>query len=238
MTTATTAPPPTLSLVFWGHACFGLHIDGAPFLLIDPFDPKGLGGVDGPPPVTQRYPWVIATHEHSDHAAYHTQPDATVLAAPGECGPLRLDYRPAAHDPLGGRLRGGSIRMLEIRAFGKRLIHCSDLGERPYGDTLEWLRAADLLIIPAGGYFTLTADGAAELVESARPKRAIFCHTRDDGLALPHLAPQAVIRRRSAHWQNLHYDELDLMQPAATDAPEICWMSRPSRRADTRITHG
>ena len=224
-----------LSVVFWGHACVGVHIDGEPTLLIDPFDPAGLGAVEGPPPIPVEYPWVIATHEHSDHAAFHTQPNAQVIAAPGQHGPLTLDYRVAAHDPLGGRLRGGTVRLLEVRALGKRIIHCSDLGERPDGPLLDWLSTptADLLVIPAGGYFTLNADGAAELVARANPRAAFFCHTKDDGLPLNELDPQDLVEKRTAHWPQHHTNELrfdnDTHSAALTTSPQplIVHLQRP-----------
>ena len=46
------------------------------------------------------------------------------------------------------------------------VAHCGDLGERPEGPLLQALVDAklDVLIVPVGGYFTLGADGAAELV--------------------------------------------------------------------------
>lgn len=220
---------PSLSVVFWGHACFGVHIDGHPFLLIDPFDPVGLGGVSGPSRIPLSYSFTVSTHEHSDHAAFHTQPNAKVVGVPGTCGPLALDYRTAAHDPLGGRLRGGTVRILEIKAFGIRIVHCSDLGERPTGILLEWLTGEpiDLLIVPAGGYFTLNADGAVELAARANPKLIVFCHTADDGLPLANMQPREIVRRRSGHWPQITTRELELPLPNI-QVPTVVEMIRPA----------
>ena len=229
---------PRLSVVFWGHACFGIHLDDAPFLLIDPFDPRGLGETPGPPALPVEYPHVVATHEHSDHAAFHTQPSARVVGVPGSLGPLALDYRSGAHDPLGGRLRGGSVRILELRLGELRVVHASDLGERPQGALLDWLcePTPDLLIVPAGGYFTLNADGAAELVARVQPRHAVFCHTQDDGLPLPQLDTQSLIRRRSAHWPSLQTRELHV-EPSNSPQTTVVWMERPDAAPLQRI-HG
>lgn len=225
--------PVQVELVFWGHACFGIHVDGQPLLLIDPFDPRGLAGVAGPPPIPLPYPYLIASHEHSDHAAFHTQPNAQLLHAP--C-PLpsggSIDRRIVAHDEFGGRLRGGTSQILDLRLHGVRIVHCGDLGERLQGDLLTWLQVPtpEVLIVPAGGYFTLGADGASELAAAVEATVTTFCHTQDDGLPLPPLAPQDVIRKRVARWPSEAGDRLIVRRSSQHEKPTpttVVWLRRP-----------
>src|SRR5690606_14167799 len=90
----------------------------------------------------------------------------------------------------------------DLRCGGLRVVHASDLGERPDGATLAWLRAprVDVLLAPAGGYFTLGPDGFAELVERAQPRVAVPCHLADQGVRLPQLLPGAALRERLRAW--------------------------------------
>lgn len=230
-----TAAMPPLSVVFWGHACVGIHLNGAPFLLIDPFDPAGLGGVPGPPAVAFDYPYQTATHDHSDHAAFHLQPHAQVVGVPSTLGPLTLRYRVAAHDEFGGRLRGGSTRLLDIQGCGLRIVHAGDIGERPVGELLSWFQQprCDLLILPAGGYFTLDADGASALALEANPHHVLFCHTRDDGLALPQMDDRATLLRRIQHWPSVHAEQFERTSDDDRSAalPTTIWLQRPDGRS-------
>lgn len=229
-------PTPLISVVFWGHACVGIHVDGAPFLLIDPYDPAGLGGVPGPPVIPTAYPYQTSTHDHVDHAAFHTHPTATVVGVPGVVGPLTLSYRLAAHDEFGGRLRGGSTRLLDIQAGGVRIVHAGDLGERPVGPLMHWLQEprCDLLILPAGGYFTLDADGASALAFEACPHHVLFCHTADDGLALAQMDARATVQRRVREWPTSHATTLDVTPTvggSSTGGTTVIWLTRPDGRA-------
>lgn len=223
-----------VQIVFWGHACFGIHVDSQPFLLIDPFDPAGLGNIPGPPAINIRYPYVIATHDHSDHAAFHTQPDAVRLHAPymDDAHRLTIDARTVAHDEFGGRLRGGTTQIFSITLREQRIVHCGDLGERLVGEALAWLRTPtpDVLILPAGGYFTLGADGASALAADIMPRHVLFCHTRDDGLPLPQLRSRDVIAKRVSAWPQRHLASLPLSKKANNECrPVVVWLERPQR---------
>lgn len=223
-----------VQIVFWGHACFGIHRGSNAVLLIDPFDPEGLGTTPGPPAIPTQYPYVIATHEHSDHAAFHTQPNAQRVYPDfsDAARNLHIDARTAAHDEFGGRLRGGTTHLLDVQIAGLRIVHCGDLGERPVGDLLAWIQhpTPDLLIVPAGGYFTLGADGASELANAVQPRHVIFCHTRDDGLPLPQLSTRAVISERVKSWDSRHLATLPLSKatgPRDASGPMVIWLERP-----------
>ncbi len=78
------------------------------------------------------------------------------------------------------------------------MVHCGDLGERPNGELLAWLKAApiDVLCVPVGGYYTLGPDGAAELVAALSPRYAIPFHSKNDGLNDPKMAQVRDFLRR------------------------------------------
>ena len=221
-----------ISLAFWGHACFGIHRGDQPLLLIDPFDPAGLGRTPGPPRIPVAYTYVIATHGHSDHAAFHTQPKATRLHAPTDTDGLRIDGRDVAHDEFGGRLRGGTTTILDVRVAGRRIIHAGDVGERLTEPAISWLSTPrpDALVLPAGGYFTLGVDGATELAAAVRARFTLFCHTREDGLALPELNDKSALRQRTRAWPSHTGDALSLEPQGPLGPPDAtiaAWLTRP-----------
>ena len=108
--------------------------------------------------------------------------------------------------------------MIDIRVAGLRIVHCGDIGERPEGATLAWLRESpiDLMIVPIGGFFTLGADGAAELVERCSPYRALACHSSNDGLSFPQLAPASNLEKRLG--RSLPYLDSLSLDPRAVEA--------------------
>lgn len=229
--------PLTPTLLFWGHACFGVHLRQNPWLLIDPYDPAGLGKTPGPPAVPVHYPYTTATHAHADHAAFHTQPNATVLHAPyhDPTDPIILSSYRVFHDEFGGRLRGGTTCMLDLRIGNVRIIHAGDIGERLIGDALTWLQSPrpDVLILPAGGYYTLGADGASALATAVNPRTVMFCHTRDDGLALPELAGRDIIRKRVGDWPQEQHTQWVIPTDTKKDdtpVPTVIWLNRPAVR--------
>lgn len=202
---------------FFGHACFSITAGDGSTLLIDPFRSGGFNGAMSCPALPDAFDYVVTTHDHDDHAAVHTVPGARVVGSPSQAGPFAIDHAVGAHDEHGGRLRGGLTRLLTISVDGQRVVHLGDLGERPCGALLASLRQRpiDALLVPTGGYFTLGADGAAELCALLQPRFVIPCHSADDGLLLPELDSAARFLERFG--QALTVDALELVsEPSAS----------------------
>ena len=187
-----------LTIRFHGHACFGLDLPDGSSLCIDPFEPGGFGGLLPGRPIPDRYTRVVCTHEHADHNATHAIPSARRIAQQHREEGLLIETFTAPHDEYGGRLRTGLVSLLRIEAGGATIVHLSDLGERPQGPLLRWLRERpiDLLIGPVGGYFTLDADGFAEIVALVKPRFALGCHSAEDGARFPDLDDLSLLNAR------------------------------------------
>jgi L-ascorbate metabolism protein UlaG (beta-lactamase superfamily) len=173
---------------FHGHACFSIS-QGGTHLLLDPFTPSGLHGA-----VQLRRPAVapthlVCTHQHADHAAVAEFPTAKVVAPGFTNSDLQIEGLTVDHDMHNGRLRGGQSTVLRIRTDVACVVHLGDIGERLTRTHIEWLRerTPDLMIVPAGGWYTLDAGGAIEAIRLVRPLAAWACHTSDDGVKLPAL---------------------------------------------------
>lgn len=185
-----------MKLQFFGHACFGITA-GDVAVCIDPFEPSPL--IDRPALPDQFTHWT-ATHGHFDHAARHAIPSAVEVVGEACVGTLRFERKQAAHDEFGGRLRGGMTDIIRVTDGDSNqvVVHCGDLGERPVGALLEWLGEVpiDVLIVPIGGYFTLGADGALELVRLLKPRAVVPCHAAEHGGRFPELASEELFLAR------------------------------------------
>ena len=84
------------------------------------------------------------------------------------------------HDPQKGALRGrNTIHILS--GAGKRIAHFGDLGCELPADQLAQLENLDIAMIPVGGYYTIDAAQAADLVRKINPAHVIPMHYRGDG---------------------------------------------------------
>jgi L-ascorbate metabolism protein UlaG (beta-lactamase superfamily) len=182
----------TVRVTFYGHACFGFEAEGVR-LLLDPYEPGTLGGAVTLPALPDAFDAVITTHDHVDHAAVHTVPSAVLLQQSGAFGPFAFTRYTAFHDEHHGRLRGGTTDLVRVTVHGRTILHAGDIGERPTGPLLAWMRAVpvDVLLLPVGGYFTIGPHAARELARLIGARYTVPCHSADDGVALPQLAPRS-----------------------------------------------
>jgi L-ascorbate metabolism protein UlaG (beta-lactamase superfamily) len=170
---------------FHGHACFSI-VQGGSHLLLDPFEPGGLNGAVQLPRPAVDPTHVVCTHQHSDHAAVEQYPMASVVMPGFTNNDMHIDGLTVHHDMHDGGLRGGRSTVLRVQTADACVVHLGDIGERLQCSHVEWLREVppDVLIVPAGGWYTLDAGGALEVIRLIRPGAAWVCHTRDDGVKL------------------------------------------------------
>ncbi|NIT03943.1 MBL fold metallo-hydrolase, partial [Candidatus Saccharibacteria bacterium] len=74
-----------------------------------------------------------------------------------------------------GAKRGGNT-IYVISLDGMRLAHLGDLGHKLTEAQLEEVNGADILMIPAGGTYTIDAKEAVEVVGQIEPKIVIPMH--------------------------------------------------------------
>ncbi len=191
-------------LRYYGHACFGLNaIDGVQHtptgsrFVIDPYPADGFGGRLALAPLPDHFDFAVCSHEHADHSAVH-ELRARRVHPPDSADGVVIDAHRVFHDEYGGRLRSGSSNMLRLRCGGVTVIHAGDIGERPTGAALRWLRESpvDALIVPVGGFFTLGPDGAAELAALVQPRFVVPCHGQEGGARIDEIGSVDLFTRR------------------------------------------
>ncbi len=175
-----------MPLVRWhGHACFELAYPGLT-VVIDPHDGESLGL----PRPRCTADLVLVTHEHFDHNAVEavSRSDTKVLraaAGPSSVEGLEILGIRLPHDKYGGARRGWVTAYVLRGGDGVRLAHLGDLGDMPGPEEAGALHGVDVMFVPVGGTYTLTAYEAWELVNWLEPRVVVPMHYWVPGMNLP-----------------------------------------------------
>ena len=166
-----------MDICYYGHSCFTLS-SGGYTLAIDPYDDH----VDGYPPLRIAANSVYCSHQHFDHC-YVQAVDITEKGG----DPFTVEEYEVPHDDAGGSRRGMNLIRV-FRAEGKKIIHFGDTGCMPSDDILNALGNADIAMIPVGGFFTIDASMAKEILDVIKPSAAVPMHYRQGDVGLRQIA--------------------------------------------------
>lgn len=175
-----------------GHSCFKIRGKNG-IVVCDPFS----GKIGFPFPKVSA-DIVTVSHHHFDHdAADQVSGTARkekpyVIDAPGEYELLDIavSVHPSFHDAESGKLRGKN-NISVIRIEGIAIAHLGDLGHLLSDSDIDSLGVIDVLMVPAGGEFTVNPKQSAEIVEAIEPSIVIPMHFRTEkhGPEFAKLAP-------------------------------------------------
>ena len=164
-----------MKISYFGHSCFTIASEGFTIAL-DPYD----GSVPGYPPLALKADMVCCSHGHFDHN--YTQ--AVELSGTERSCPFAISQIEIPHDKEGGAKRGMNLIRI-FQAEGKKIIHFGDTGCMPGPDVIEALKGADVAMVPVGGFFTIDAKEAKELMEAIKPVVVIPMHYKKGTQGLP-----------------------------------------------------
>lgn len=162
-----------MKLRWLGHACFQLTTNNGTKIIIDPYDENtGYGTLSVQADV------LITSHSHHDHANTSSVSGYRILVdSEGDYNyrDVEIKTMKSFHDDVNGAKRGSNL-LTCVEADGQRVVHLGDLGHRPDERQLKFIRGADVLLIPVGGFFTIDTNTAVDIIRKAAPKAAVPMH--------------------------------------------------------------
>ena len=166
-----------MKIKWLGHAAFLITSDAGIRIITDPYtSEEGLNYRD----IDQPADIVTVSHEHLDHNNIKAvKGNPVVLKRSGEAKGITFKAVQAFHDAAGGKRRG-PVLLFCFTIDGVRLCHLGDLGHVPDNRQLLEIGTVDILMIPAGGYFTIEPDIANQVVSMIKPKVVIPMHFQTD----------------------------------------------------------
>lgn len=164
-----------MKITWLGHSCFTVESQGYKIVL----DPYQDGSVPGLAPVRVEADQVLCSHSHGDHCG--TQ---CVSLRQGGSSPFAVEDIDTWHDHKNGAKRGSNT--IHILCDGQcRIAHLGDLGCDLTPEQKDKLRGLTALLIPVGGFFTINAAQAKDLVDELVPTVVIPMHYRGKGFGFP-----------------------------------------------------
>ena len=162
-----------MDITYLGHSSF--RIKGkANTIICDPFDSSvGLKYAK------QEADIVTVSHDHGDHNNLDGVKDyKKVVSSPGEYEINGTSFFgiPSYHDDKKGAERGKNT-IFVINIDGINICHLGDLGQKSLTESqLTAIGNVDILLIPVGGTYTISADEAVSIMQSIEPKIVIPMH--------------------------------------------------------------
>ena len=159
-----------MHIIWNGHSCFTVKCDEGTVVL----DPFADSYVPGYASMDLKADLVLCSHEHSDHNARQI---VTLSGKP--CG-VGIECISSWHDEVQGAKRGSNTIHV-LTAEGMRIAHLGDLGCALTEEQAAALKDLDALMIPVGGFYTIDAQQAEEIVHQLKPRVVIPMHYRFEG---------------------------------------------------------
>ena len=174
-----------MEITWYGRACFRLKGREAT-VITDPCPPS-TGFVAGKHDVDL----LTISHDHADHSYTRSIKAGLTITRPGEYEyrNLLVTAMRSFHDGERGASRGENL-IVAVEIDGVHICHLGDLGHLLTEEELAELGPIDVLLVPAGGNFTITPAEAAEVVAQISPKIVIPMHFATDGGSKDLLGPE------------------------------------------------
>ncbi len=170
-----------------GHASFLITTDDGIKIITDPYEPGAYNGAVGYKPIDEEADIVTVSHEHEDHNYVKgIKGNPQVVKGIGERNIKGIKIKGIAtkHDPHDGKERGDNT-VFVIEVEGVKICHLGDLGHVITDEQKNEIGCVDVLLVPVGGYYTIDAKQAWEVVQKLSPKVVIPMHFKTEVLGFP-----------------------------------------------------
>ena len=176
-----------MKIKWYGHASFLITAESGTKIITDPYESGGYDGAIsyGSPP--DEADIVLVSHDHPDHN--HVQglkgsPQVVKGAGTHTASGIVFKGISTYHDTSGGKDRGEST-IFCFTVDSITLCHLGDLGHPLNTKDTEEIGEVDVLMIPVGGYFTIDAEVATEVMNILKPRLVIPMHFKTEKCDFP-----------------------------------------------------
>ncbi len=188
-----------MKIKYLGHSCFQLFSENQSIVI----DPYSDGSVPGLAPLRVKTNAVYCSHQHADHNG------VDCVEFDGEDSDFERTQIASWHDDQQGALRGpNTIQIFECDR--QRVAHLGDLGCALDDEQRAQLADLDVLLIPVGGYYTISGAQAAQIVSDLKPKSVIPMHYKGTDFGYDVLSTEEEFLAPFASAQKLESDEIDV----------------------------
>jgi len=173
-----------MKIRYLAHASFLVTGEDGTKIITDPYE---TGGGIRYKEIDVAADIVVMTHEHSDHNNVRAvRGSPTVVKDPGMHTAKGIVFKgvPFYHDPSKGSERGHN-NIFAFAIDGINVCFCGDLGHTLTQKDADEIGKVDLLFIPVGGYYTIDASEAGEVVNLLNPKVVIPMHYKTRSVDYP-----------------------------------------------------
>ncbi|NLG67788.1 MAG: MBL fold metallo-hydrolase [Actinobacteria bacterium] len=175
-----------MRLTWYGHSSFLVEASDGTRIILDPYRAGAYEELSYAP-IDDHADVVLASHDHDDHGAVDTiagNPITAIHPREMQVGAVTITGIPTKHDEAGGSRRGENTVMV-LDDAGFRLVHLGDLGHPLNAAEQAAVGRVDVLLIPVGGFYTIDARVAADVVSALRPTAVVPMHYRTDRVTSP-----------------------------------------------------
>jgi len=224
------------SLRWLGHSMFLLTSAQGLRIVTDPF------GKDVPypqPDVTADV--VTVSHQHSDHNASEVVKGNPVLLegvsrkvndfakVDRTIKDTRFRTVKTFHDSERGSRRGLNA-VFVIADAGPIICHLGDLGHVPDDEAVREIGPVDVLLIPVGGYYTIGAVEAWEVVARIKPRVVVPMHYKTAAVGTWPIAPVEEFLKGKDNVRMVGSSEISFDKESLPASTEVFVLEPPSGR--------
>jgi len=171
-----------MNIKWLGHSCFKLTSEKGTVVVTDPFDESV-----GYPMPNVKADIVTSSHSHFDHNYFKAiKGNFEIVDSLGEQNIKGIKIKGVStyHDEEGGTKRGKNI-VFVFDIDGIRIAHLGDLGHVLTDMQIKEIGKVDIILIPVGGFFTINAKKAVEVMNQLSPKITIPMHYKTEFINFP-----------------------------------------------------
>lgn len=218
-----------MKLRYLAHAAFLMTTSQGTRIITDPYEAGSYGGAVGYRAIEEEAEIITISHDHPDHchiSEHHKK--AKVIKSPGSHRSAEVEITGFSvfHDQSHGSERGKDI-MFRFKADGLVVCHCGDLGHVPDDQLVKQLGPVDVLLIPVGGFYTIDAAEADQVIAMLKPRVAVPMHYKTEKLGFGIATVEPFVKGKG-NVVNIGESEVDLQAGKLPRETEV-WVLRPCK---------